>query len=611
MKIKHLLLPTIAAICLSCGGSKQKTTEEEVESNNIGAYKMPYLRYDSQEAEIGGAAVRETAPDYDRRNTASEASNQEYVALKDTGSFISWTINENTLLSAKTGVTLRFTLPDASTTLSNRSGESVGQKSDIDIYVNCIKKKTVTLDSRWAWQYFVDMDSDPKTHITDYAMMRFDEVHFLLSDSLKVGDTIKIVKSKNDNLTTGIDFIEIESVPMPIAKPENALSVKDFGAKGDGIADDWGAINATIKEALKTGKTVYIPEGTFRIDTLMKLDQDGINIQGAGMWYTKLFFSNNNKMKAAVCGNASRLRLADLYINGVNTLRQEADKSYRDQKGIWGNWGESSVIENVWVEHFECGIWTAGYAHTPPLKAPTKNLRISNVRLRNQYADGVNFAEGTSLSVFEHSNVRNCGDDGIASWSQTASKTTPCNQGNTFRYNTVELGWRAGAIGIFGGGGHHIHHCYVGEHLLSAGIRFTADFPGCPLDTDPANKMYVHDCIIYKCGTPSDLFHDRLSAIDIHGGKQYPLDNITFENIEIISPQTDGIQIWGGNINNTSFKNIKISGVTNGYDIASRLDKAERRKDILLKEQTGSAVFENVTKEKVYNDNEVFELKFK
>jgi len=519
INIKNLLkLTAVAAIFVSCG--------EAQKAEQIGAYQMPYVRYDLKDAEDGSFILR-SASDFDRTKTASEASNQEYVALNTTEDFISWKVN-----NVANGITIRFTLPD------NELGESVGQRSDIDIFVNDKKVKTYTLDSRWAWQYFIDRDSDPKPDITDYPMMRFDEVHFLLDEKMNVGDVIKIAKSTNDNLETGIDFIEIENVPAPIKKPENAISVKEHGAKGDGITDDWQAIKSTIHEALETGKIVYIPAGTYRIDTLMKLDQDGINIQGAGMWHTNLYFSNNEKMKAAICGNASHLRLADLHINGINTLRQERDRSYRDQKGIWGNWGESSVIENVWVEHFECGIWTAGYSHTPPVKAPTNNLLIRNVRLRNHYADGVNLCMGTSNSVFEHSDIRNCGDDGIASWSQKEEgegiPETPMNRNNTFRYCTIEFGWRAGAIGIFGGSAHKIYNCYIGEHILSAGIRFTADFPGHPLDTNPENAMSVKNCVIYKCGTKKDLFHNWLGAIDIHGNKQYSLNNILFENIKII-----------------------------------------------------------------------------
>ncbi len=643
-----LLIP---AMMLSCGNSNKATAESEFTSfekpKDCGAYNMPYVRYDSKDAKKGGEATLEKISDFDYHKTASEASNQEYIALHTTNDFISWKINESA-----NGVTVRFTLPD------NESGESVGQKSSLDIFINDNKVKEVPLDSRWTWQYFKTNVSEPLMTVTDYAMMRFDEVHFLLAESLKPGDVVTIKKSTNDNLDCGVDFIEIEEVAAPIAQPENSLSVKDFGAKGDGQTDDYNAIIKCINAAQKSGKTVYFPEGTYNINDMLKLDLDGTNIQGAGMWYTNFYFTNDNFRSGGICGNANKLRISDVYINGYNTRRLgQKDKDgnivyvtnygwegrvlYQDQKGISGNFGDGSVIENVWVEHFECGIWIAPYAwvegkeniFTTPeglvwknkdsgkeFKVPaglvldtcgavadkdrTKNLRVSNVRLRNQYADGVNFAEGTSFSVFEHSNVRNCGDDGIASWSQKdAGPKTPANKGNIFRYNTVELGWRAGGIGMFGGGGHEIHHCYVAEHMLSAGIRFTADFPGSPLDIDPENPMRVHDCVIYKCGTTSDLFTNWLASIDVHGSDRYPLENIQFENITIIDSQTDGIQLWGGNMKNIIFKDITIKGIGKGYK------PSKESYDINAHGGKGNAKFINVTNSSINNPDN-YDLEF-
>ena len=67
------------------------------------------------------------------------------------------------------------------------------------------------------------------------------------------------------------------------------------------------------------------------------------------------------------------------------------------------NFGTNSKIHNVWVEHFECGFWVGDYAHTPAMIA--EGLIIENSRIRNNLADGVNFAQGTS-----HSTVRNSKD---------------------------------------------------------------------------------------------------------------------------------------------------------------------------------------------------------
>ena len=128
------------------------------------------------------------------------------------------------------------------------------------------------------------------------------------------------------------------------------------------------------------------------------------------------------------------------------------------------------------------------------------------------------------------------------------------------------------------------------------------------MDLDPNNPMTVRNCIIYKCGTTSDLFGDWLGAIDIHGSERFPMHNITFENIHIIDSQTDGIQLWGGNIENITFKNVLIDGIGKGFQVT---EKPRPSFDINAHSGTGSANFINVTANKVNNENNGYILNFK
>ena len=62
-----------------------------------------------------------------------------------------------------------------------------------------------------------------------------------------------------------------------------ALSVKDFGAAGDDVADDTAAIQATFAAASASGKAVYIPAGTYKITGLtLTGDQNEFCIFGDG-----------------------------------------------------------------------------------------------------------------------------------------------------------------------------------------------------------------------------------------------------------------------------------------------------------------------------------------
>lgn len=57
------------------------------------------------------------------------------------------------------------------------------------------------------------------------------------------------------------------------------ISVKDFGAVGDGVADDTAAIQA----ALNTGGFVYLPKGTYRTTATLDVTIDGTGLYGDGI----------------------------------------------------------------------------------------------------------------------------------------------------------------------------------------------------------------------------------------------------------------------------------------------------------------------------------------
>jgi len=56
------------------------------------------------------------------------------------------------------------------------------------------------------------------------------------------------------------------------AKMRDTVSVKDFGAVGDGVTDDTAAIQAAIDAASSTGKIVWVPAGTYTLIPVTPID---------------------------------------------------------------------------------------------------------------------------------------------------------------------------------------------------------------------------------------------------------------------------------------------------------------------------------------------------
>jgi hypothetical protein len=67
------------------------------------------------------------------------------------------------------------------------------------------------------------------------------------------------------------------------AKLRESVSVKDFGAVGNGSTDDTAAIQAAINSlGANTGGTIYFPAGTYRTTATLNCTQRGVTLDGDG-----------------------------------------------------------------------------------------------------------------------------------------------------------------------------------------------------------------------------------------------------------------------------------------------------------------------------------------
>lgn len=549
-----------------------------------GAHQLPYTRYEAEVAATGGGAVLHQSPQFIQTDIASEASGQKYVSLPSNGAYVEWTLTQ-----AAQGVNLRFTMPDNAT--------GTGLTGSLNLLVNGVLVKTINLSSYWAYQYFPH--PDPEQTPGGKTFMRFDEIHFRLANALNNGDKIRIRKDNGDGIIYGIDFVELEPVPAALTQPANYLSVETYGANGADQTDDFAAFNQCITAAAAQGKHVYIPPGRFLLSDKLPLNVNNVKIMGAGIWYTEVYFTTDKQFYGGIMARASNVEISHFSLNTINNDRLKYNEPnprvpgemYKIYKGFMGTYGTGSRIHDIWVEHFECGFWIGGYDPPYPIDV-TNDLVISKCRIRNNYADGVNFCQGTSNSVVEQSSVRNNGDDGLAVWPATAANNNQSCRNNIFRNNTIENNWRAGSIAIFGGTGHEVHHNLIKDGVAGSGIRFTNDFPGFTFEF-PGTVIRVYENTINGCGTSYDLWDQKRGAIEFYANTG--IFNMQFDNNSILNSQRDGIQIYGNNIHHFVFNNTIIDGT--GLDPVVRDIPADVYGGFGLYVQAGSqtATFNNLT----------------
>ena len=145
-------------------------------------------------------------------------------------------------------------------------------------------------------------------------------------------------------LTWLILDIQLEPIPQAVAfNPATMRSVTEFGAVPNDGQDDMNAFNSARIALQGTGRSIYIPAGTFNLGSTWHIETN-ISIQGAGIWYTTLYFTSTGS--GGIVGNGDNVQLRDFYMNGENTTRNE-------YKGLTGGYGNNSIIERLWIEHFE------------------------------------------------------------------------------------------------------------------------------------------------------------------------------------------------------------------------------------------------------------------
>ena len=508
--------------------------------------KLGYTTYEAEQGELKNGIVKNAPSSEAEHATAREASGQAYVDLP-TNASVSFIAQADA-----NAVTVRYTVPD-------------GESGKVEVKVNNTVIGTLDLSSKSNWQYLDNYtyhpNDDIKVHDTPaadrLARFQFDEVSQLFKDAhINKGDTVTITNL--DSTPVGIDLVDLEKAPDAIKQPANSVSITDFGAIANDGSDDYQAFMAAIESAKASKKSVYIPEGQFDFSRPISLYvPDGIKITGAGQWHTKLHFLNTEAAKYDDKGYASGgggitfepgsedIDLGNLSMDSNLNSRHDEKANY---KGISGTLGTGSSIHDIKIEHFEAGVWIGDYSQNKPLNY-TDGLTISNATIRNNFADGVNFVQGTSNSTVINSNIRGNGDDGLATWSSHHENTNAhVAENNRFLNNTVELGWRAAGIGIFGGKGHEVANNLIKDNANWGGVRLNTVFKNSHNFDFNDTGISVHDNLLVNNGTNADTYGRVKGSIDLEEGRDYAtpekdilgeLKNIKIENNTIVNNLSD------------------------------------------------------------------------
>src|SRR6201986_2673178 len=403
---------------------------------------VPFTEYAAVHAQHTGSVI---GPSDNLYTLPAEAVDRTAVTLNGAGQYVDFT-----LARPANSVDLRYSIPD--------SADGTGLTTPLHVSAGGRAPPDLTLTSKYTWFYgsypFTNNPADLDGH------HMYDDVRTQFGRTLPAGTHVRI-EIANPSIPVTIDVADFEQVAPPAPQPHGSISVLTSGADPTGQKDSTTAIQNAINAGSAAGKAVYIPPGNFTVTA--HLIVNNVTLTGAGEWYSVL--GGNG---VGVYGNlppnpSTNVHLSNFAIFGQ--VNERVDSA--DVNGIGGARADST-INNVWIKHTKVGMWLAG---------PFSNLKISNVRIQDTTADGINFDGGITNSSVTNTYVRNTGDDGLALWSSGAADT-----GDSFSHDTVVLPILANNFAIYGGSNNSITNDYATDTITQGGgIQVGHRFRAVPL----------------------------------------------------------------------------------------------------------------------------------
>ncbi|MFI1097055.1 choice-of-anchor D domain-containing protein [Streptomyces sp. NPDC020917] len=498
---------------------------------------LPYVEVQAENSATNGTVI---GPSWAAGQLADEAAYRKAVTLSGSGKYVTFTTPV-----ATNSIDFRYSIPDG-------SGGSV-YTAPLSFSVNGAAQSDFTLTNAYSWYY----GSYPFTNTPGSNPHHFyDEAHRLLSQTYPAGTTFTLQVPSGGTATT-IDFADFENVGPALGQPSGSVSVTSKGADATGAADSTAAFNAAIAAA-GSGGTVWIPPGTFKVPGHIIVNN--VTVAGAGMWYSTVtgaapgFYGNYQP------NPSSNVHLQNFAIFGDV---QERDDSAQ-VNGVGGALSSSSV-SNLWIDHMKVGAWMDG---------PMDGLTFSGMRIRDTTADGINFHGGVTNSKVTNSDIRNTGDDGIATW---ADSSLGADANDTISNNTVSLQILANGIAIYGGHDNTVSGNLVTDTGLAqgGGIHVGQRFTSTPVGTTTiSNNTLIRD------GSLDPNWQFGVGALWFDGSQGSITGPINVSNALIEQSPYEAIQWVEGTISGVNLDNVTIAGTGT----------------FALQEQTGGAAkFSNVT----------------
>ncbi|MDM7830038.1 CARDB domain-containing protein [Cellulomonas edaphi] len=502
---------------------------------------MPFDFYEAEDGRTGGGATV-LAANRTVGDLAGEASGRRAVTLADNGAYVEWTLKSST----NTLVT-RFSIPD--------SAGGTGQNGSIDIYAGGTFLKRLDLTSRFAWLY--GNETNPgNTPSAGGPRHIYDEANVLLGTTVPAGTTIRLQKTASNPLPVTVDFVNTEQATAK-PNPDTAAYITPAGFTHQDVQN---ALDKFRQDTTGRLKGVYLPAGDYSTASKFQVYGKAVDIVGAGPWFTRFFAPSGQEntdigFRAEASSNGSKFRSFSYW--GNYTSRIDGPGKVLDFTNV-----SSMTVDDLWVEHMICMFWANNM----------DNSSITNSRIRNTFADGINMTNGSANNRVANIEARGTGDDSFALFAATDSGGLG-QTGNVYENLTSLVTWRAAGLAVYGGYGNTFRNIYIADTLVYSGITISSLDFGYPMDEfGSASPTSFQNISIVRAGGHF-WGNQTFPAIWVFSASK-KFQGIRVSDVDIVDPTYSGIMFqtnYVGStpqnpITDTVFTNISITGARKSGD---------------------------------------------
>ncbi|QIQ02268.1 discoidin domain-containing protein [Streptomyces liangshanensis] len=501
---------------------------------------MPYDMYEAEDGVTGGGA-QVVGPNRTVGDVAGEASGRKAVTLNNTGNYVEFT----TRASTNTLVT-RFSIPD--------SAGGGGINSTLNVYVDGTFLKAIDLTSKYAWLYGNETGpgnspgAGGPRHI-------YDEANILLGRTVPAGSKIRLQKDAANTTTYAIDFVNLEQATA-VANPDPATYTVPTGFTQQDVQN---ALDRVRMDTTGRLVGVYLPAGDYQTSSKFQVYGKPVKVIGAGPWFTRFFApatQDNTDAGFRVEAAAKGSSFTSFSFFGNYTSRIDGPGKVFDLSNV-----SDITIDNIWNEHTVCLYWGAN----------ADRITISNSRIRNTFADGVNMTNGSTDNHVVNNDARATGDDAFALFSAIDAGGADMYN-NVYENLSATLVWRAAGLAVYGGYRNTFRNIHIADTLVYSGITVSSLDFGYPMNGFGTEPTTIENVSIIRAGGHfwgSQTFPGiwLFSASKVFQG-------IRINNVDIVDPTYSGIMFQtnyvGGQpqfpIKDTILSDISITGAKKSGD---------------------------------------------